>query len=83
MNNLHYDIMCLIEQLDTKKILSTKSRYWMSKQLENFVHASVTKFIKGQREHGGDLLDRDPIIDLHQEIIDSFWYISAALQKRK
>jgi len=49
----------------------------MAKSLAKFVERAVDKFAKGQREHGGDIRDRDLGFELYQEQLDSFWYNEA------
>lgn len=45
--------------------------------LVNFVDRALDKYIKGQKEHGGSITDRDCYEDLRNELIDSIIYHSA------
>lgn len=46
----------------------------LARELENFVKSAITKFIKGQKEHGGDLSDRNLSAEIDNEIIDLVIY---------
>lgn len=48
----------------------------LTENLTNFVVCSVDKFVKGQKEHGGDIRDRDLNREMMNEIIDLFHYLS-------
>jgi len=80
---LHEAIMNTIVTTDKDKVLSLSTKYWMCKHLERFVKFSVSKFIKGQLEHGGDIRTRDTISDMGEEIVDLLWYHSVASDKTK
>ena len=42
----------------------------------------IEKFTKGQKEHQGNLLDRNLILDMRDEAIDQLVYITAEQIKR-
>lgn len=77
------DIKQLIDDLDKDNVLNKETRANMLGSLSEFVHKSIVKYIKGQKEHGGNLGSR---IDLDQEIyneqIDLFWYSEAKKWKK-
>lgn len=50
-------------------------------ELAQWCEDAMLKFADGQREHGGDLRDRDVEADARQEDIDRFWYTVAARLK--
>ena len=49
----------------------------MSGSLTQFCEAAIEKFIKGQKEHGGNITDRDLDEEVRKELLDIFWYTSA------
>jgi hypothetical protein len=66
-----------VDRLDIQKVLDEKVRDNMSQALEGFIQDSIRKFIKGQTEHGGSLQDRNLELEIHNEVIDIFWYNTA------
>jgi hypothetical protein len=54
------------------------TREFMSDSLTAFVLAAIDKFEKGQKEHGGDLRDRNHNKEILNEILDIFWYREAS-----
>ena len=63
-----------ISKLDFYNRLTPEVKRNMATSLASFTEQSVTKFIAGQKEHGGDLRDRNLSTELAAEQIDSFWY---------
>lgn len=59
---------------DREHILDSVTKAKMAISLNTFVIESIEKFIKGQKEHGGNLVDRDLAKEISQETIDLFWY---------
>lgn len=55
----------------------------MRTSLVAFVVDAVDKFVAGQKEHGGDLCDRDLEKELRMERIDEFWYGEARGWKKR
>lgn len=51
------------------------------KALKQFQELARIKFDKGQREHGGNIIDRWLINEAKNEVIDLWFYISALEQK--
>jgi len=52
----------------------------MAISLTQFVINSIDKFIKGQKEHGGDIRDGNKLDkEIRDEQIDLFWYSEAKL----
>lgn len=45
--------------------------------LGDFIRDSLDKYIAGQKEHGGDLRDRNLDEEIRKEQIDMFWYSEA------
>lgn len=71
---LHTQLEDYISKLDIKNNLTAEVKRNMARSLASFTELSVSKFIAGQAEHGGDLRDRDLSKELAAEQIDSFWY---------
>lgn len=63
-----------IKGFDKENVLTEEQTVRMSESLAHFTFAAITKFIAGQKDHGGDLRDRNLMHELAQEQIDSFWY---------
>lgn len=63
-------------------VLPPDKEHRIARQLAFFVTQAIEKYINGQKEHGGDLRDRDLPLELHKEILDLFWYNSEQLEKR-
>lgn len=59
---------------DKDDLLNLTQRVIFASELENFVFLAIQKFMKGQREHGGDLSDRDLNAEIDNEIIDLVIY---------
>jgi hypothetical protein len=72
-----------ITKLDLDNVLLNEDRAWMTQDLSDFVVESAAKFIAGQKEHGGRLINRDLIDELMKEIYDSMWYVKFELRKRR
>lgn len=66
----------MIWKLDGGKILSFADKIRLNNILKEFLVSSVSKFIQGQKEHGGKLIERDLDRDISEELIDLFWYHS-------
>lgn len=63
--------------------LSIEDRFFVVQSLQKLVNSSVIKYVKGQKEHGGKLTDRDCLEEAHMEIIDLSWYLFAEAERRK
>lgn len=74
MTNLQEEIRRLIVEADITNSLTYLDTVDMSEDLNRFVRFAIEKFVAGQREHGGKLIDRNLILELEKEQIDSFWY---------
>jgi hypothetical protein len=48
---------------------------------EGIEETFVNKFLKGAKEHGGSIHDRNPFVEVRQEIID-LWHYTAAAEER-
>lgn len=57
--------------------IQAEVEFLMSESLMIFTKRATEKFIKGQKEHGGDIRDRNLPSELAQEVLDIFWYTSA------
>ena len=55
----------------------------VTKQLEGFVRQAIAKYIAGQREHGGNLWERDLPHEISKEIIDLFFYNADMLENSR
>ena len=73
----NFDIIDQISSMDYDCVLTAEAKILMSKSLHAFMIDSINKFIKGQKEHGGDIRERDLDSEMRQEHIDLFWYQSA------
>jgi len=63
-----------IEMIDITDAIDTQTKENMSVSLASFIEHGVTKFIAGQREHGGNITDRNLDQELRNEITDIMWY---------
>lgn len=61
--------------------LSISEMTWMAFCLDQYVSDSIDKYIKGQKEHGGNILDRDLDHEIYMESIDRNWYEWARARK--
>ena len=68
--NLRVSIANIVEILDCDRVLYNDDKLDMTNDLVQFVEDSITKFIKGQKEHGGKLIDRNLSKDIAQEIME-------------
>jgi hypothetical protein len=55
----------------------------MTRSLTVFVERAVDKYMKGQKEHGGDIRDRDLTAEILNEQIDQWWYSQAMIWKEQ
>lgn len=83
INDLQNSIACKIITKDIDKILSTDTIAKMSYSLAVFQYKAIAKFINGQKEHGGNLADRNLDEEISMEHIDLFWYNEAKAWKAK
>lgn len=67
------------ERLDA--MLDTDTRQWLADTLVSFTTRAIPKFLKGHKEHGGSIFDRDLQLELENEHIDSLMYMSAMRRK--
>lgn len=81
--NLTYALEKTLSELDEEKVLSYNDWVLITNSLEDFIVTSIRKFIKGQKEHGGKITDRDLDIEIDQEHIDLFWYLAARKSKTR
>lgn len=63
--------------------LEDRRLFEMRTSLVAFVVDAVDKYVAGQKEHGGDLCDRDLEKELRMERIDEFWYGEARGWKKR
>lgn len=75
--NLAATLVEYITQLDESKILTKDTVENMALSLASFAEEATLKYIKGQKEHGGHITDRDLNKEIRNEIIDIFWYSTA------
>lgn len=83
INDLQNSIKCKIITKDVDRILSQDTIDKMSYSLAVFQCKAIAKFIKGQKEHGGNLADRNLDEEISMECIDTFWYNEAKAWKDK
>lgn len=82
--DLTYAIQQTIKNFDSQHYtISDDTNAWMTRALAEFVEEAILKFIKGQKEHGGNLLDRDCFAEMGPELKDFFWYYMGAKEKKK
>lgn len=62
--------------------LELSRRLKIISQLQSFVNSAVTKYVAGQKEHGGKLEDRACFQEMHNEILDLVWYWYAEKERR-
>lgn len=67
----------LILDLDNTEVLSKSRIKWMQRVLTSHLIELISKFIKGQIEHGDGLEDVDLKKEINGELCDFFWYLSA------
>ncbi len=77
------EVMSYIDAEDIANKVSRKVQKEMAISLSNFIVNATRKFIAGQKEHGGDIRDRDLDKEISQEQIDLFWYLSAKQWPKK
>ncbi len=65
------------------EILNAERRARLALELSHFVMEAIAKYHKGQREHGGDIIDRDLDHEIDNEIIDLMFYQYARRRKEK
>ena len=76
-NSLQAEIYNTIVILDDMCIIKPLDRNIMAEALESFVILSTTKYIKGQLEHGGNLIEHIDLTKcMKEEVMDLFWYLS-------
>lgn len=71
----------LIKQCDEEGVLDLNTKVFMARSLESFCLAAIEKYIAGQKEHGGNLMQRDCFYEMGQEHIDQFWYYMVEKKK--
>ncbi len=80
--NLEDQIKISIERQDVNNDLDAMKVSNLASDLGRFVELAIRKYIKGQREHGGCLDDRDLMAELENELIDHVHYFNA-LRRRE
>ena len=72
-----YDFLQRIRELDHDRVLTPQMILLMGESLRKFTDAAIIKFIAGQKEHGGDIRERNLEHEIFCEHIDLFWYHAA------
>lgn len=67
----------LIVDLDSTCVLSKQRIRWMQRLLVAHLIELISKFVKGQIEHGDSLEEVDLQKEIRGELCDFFWYLSA------
>ncbi len=78
MSELHEKIFlpsCLKE-------LDSENQKFVVDTLQEFVFEAVVKYVKGQKEHGGKLWERDCLEEAKLENIDQMWYLAGAIKNK-
>ena len=82
LEELSIQIGYLIKDLDEEShCLTPETKLRLRSSLTFFIHAAIAKYIRGQNEHGGNILDRDLIAEIQAEHIDMFHYLAALSEK--
>jgi hypothetical protein len=76
-------ILIEVEFPESFKSLSPENQQFVKENIDSFVYRAVDKYVKGQKEHGGNLWDRDCLAESFLENIDLFWYLAAEKERRK
>jgi hypothetical protein len=61
----------------TDHVLSPEQNAFLERCLSQLLMTAAVKWVAGQKEHGGDIRDRDLRTELMQESIDTFFYAIA------
>ena len=77
MDPLTSEIYQILLARDRHKCLGENLKLRMANELAAFVEVSIEKFMRGQKEHGGKITDKDLNIEIFHELIDLFWYTRA------
>lgn len=64
-------------EMEVNPIIPPKAQNLLFDILNNIIHDTIEKFEKGQIEHGGNLMERNLDVELHQESLDSIIYSTA------
>lgn len=81
--NLFDTIFKQIKNADHFKNLNEETKLRLTTSLFEFINNSISKYIKGQKEHGGDITEKDLDLEINQEIIDLYWYNEGRKWKTK
>lgn len=68
-------IELLAYDLDDTNCVDVLRKRWLAEGLTDFVLRALTKFIAGQREHGGDFEEVYGPSEATQETIDLYFYL--------
>ena len=68
-------IELLAYDLDTTNCVDLLRKRWLAEGLTDFVVAALSKFITGQKEHGGEFEEVNGTIAATEETIDLFFYL--------
>jgi len=75
--NLVKNLLSIIEANKDSIVLTKKQKFQVAACLGLFCRRAIVKFIKGQKEHGGRIQDRDLYKERLEETIDLFFYNEA------
>lgn len=81
-NELQSHLVAFISFQDDSAQLSKEDVEFMSFSMSNFIADATIKYLKGQKEHGGSIFDRDLEHERYMEQIDGFWYEWARAYKQ-
>jgi len=71
---LRSPILAWIKFIDPEHTLTAEQSDNMASSLAMFVMLASKKYIDGQKEHGGDIRERNLLQEMANEQIDLFWY---------
>jgi hypothetical protein len=79
IKRLQFEVTIDAEKYDS---LPDRSKVQLNGLLSRTLHAITNKYIDGQLEHGGFLLDRDCLHEAYAEALDLITYIDAVYAYR-
>lgn len=63
--------------------LNPENRAFVIRHISKFTVLACEKYVKGQEEHGGELQDRNCLLEAQLENIDMMWYLSAEVERQR
>lgn len=82
LENLKTKLELMCYDLDKDNEISNPDKIKMADSLSLFCFNAISKFLIGQKKHGGKIIDKDLDHEFNQEFIDMFWYMNAKIWKQ-